>query len=227
MRKILLTLCAFPEGHIMNDIFNNHIKPNFLYYANKHNFEFVVIDKDVVSPRHIHWAKFDWIKNNTSLKDGDIVTYIDSDSIIMNFDIDFVFDKNFSIPIESTGIMCMGFFSIKICDWSKCFIDKMINKEPECNTFFNDNDAFYKVLDLTFGDSFIGDENINILPTEYNVTIFIDELIDKEDSLDQILSTCYKKEFYVPYEKIIIRHLAGKQIYKDYAKKYFNSNTVL
>lgn len=220
MRKVLLTLNSFDENSKEKEIFNKYINPNFKAYADKWGFEYVVITENLRPCNHIHWSKILWILDNwESFNDNDVITYIDSDCYIMNNSIDFVFNKNFAIPIESTGIVCAGFFSIKICDFCHKFLIEMLNTMDKCNPYFNDNHAIYLVRGLEMGMEFKSDGNFNVLPINYNVTIMPDELTDSE--IDVVLKTHYKEELYVPMDKIIIRHFAAGQIYQNKTLKYF------
>jgi hypothetical protein len=224
VKKYLLTLNAYPEGHEMNRIFKSIVKPNFDKYCQLNNFELIVINHNVAYPLHIHWSKIIWIQENWKrFRKGDIITYIDSDSLIMDMTKDLAFEKTFAIPIESTGLYCMGFFSVHVCDWVKNLFEIMLSFEPACNKSFNDNHAFYLALGKHFGQNDIENENIQLLPVNYNVTIIPDELTDKDSHVQDILKQYYKPELAIPKEEIIIRHFAAGQIYYDFVNNYLKT----
>lgn len=247
-KKYFITYCDYIETHKARIIYETKTKPRFLKYCLIHGFEFIEINTNVASPYNLGFAKVFWIKQNIEngkLKDGDIVTYMDIDCCILNFDIPPIFDADFSIVNESTGCLCMGgTWSIRISDWSKRFINEMcspilqeVNKNLQSWNIWHENDAIYHILGVNWGQSmteigtrdttpFTKDElnsHVKILGCEWGTTFSKDDT-DLENSpyYYKIIAKYAKPEKELPIDKIIVRHLSGGQLYEKWAERYYN-----
>ena len=151
-------------------------------------------------------------------------------------------DKPFTYAIDSCNTHCMGYYSIKICDWSVRFINELLNEE---NYLRNGNNDFWRMWaeqsslyyitgvqrhsDIPFFElpncGYGLDnrpetvytpeellENIEIRNVNYNVTYVFSDI----DPINSMIEQYYinKNE----YENVIIRHWAGGQIWNE---KYF------
>ena len=221
--RYFLTMCSYPANHPMITIYNSYILPKFKKYASLHDFHVMEIKTNIAKPRHPNWARLFWIQERmNSMNDGDIINCFDADCVIMKFDKPFIFLTDFAIPLESTGVACMGFFSLRISKWSRNFIKTLCSKEFYFkDSKFTENYSFYQYLGLEFGDEVKDTNHIKILPPEYNVTVNPNDLKRVElDQTEKDLMCYYKPELYRSFDDTIIRHLAAGTIYRPYAKKY-------
>jgi hypothetical protein len=193
MRKILITYCDYPDGNIKRIFYEKYTKPRFVEYCKIHDFEFIEIKQNCANPYNLGFAKVFWIKQHwDEFKNGDVISYMDIDCCIVNATKPAIFEKDFSIVQESTGVLCMGgTWSIRISDWSKLFINEMcslerqrINKDLGSWNVWHENDAIYHVLGLNWGEPMdkMGTRNttpfsqsllfnyVGILPSEWGNT---------------------------------------------------------
>jgi hypothetical protein len=244
MRKIFLTLCTYPNNHSAKIIYERETKPRFLKYCEKHGFEFYEITKNVAEPYDVSFAKMFWIAELLPyLNNGDIITYMDIDCCIVDGRIPAIFEKDFSIAFESTGVLCMGMWSLKISDWTEKFINIFCsdeiqeeNKDIPSWQLWHDNDAIYRLLGLEWGqgEELIGTRNttpftkeelkehVGILPVEWDVTYDPDFIIQNPDNSDKIIMQCFKPELRKNIDQTIVRHLSAGSIFKPLAQRYFN-----
>jgi hypothetical protein len=197
MKKYFITLCTYPKNHKVRIVYEKKTRPRFIKYCQIHGFEFVEITKNEAAPYEIPFAKIFWInKNMGRFNDGDVITYMDIDCCIMDGRFPAVFDADFSIVQESTGILCMGTWSIRISEWSRRFINEMcsdklqeINKGLSHWNTWQDNDAIFQILGLEWGQDpkMMGTRNttpftkeeleqhIKILPANWGCTFHPDD----------------------------------------------------
>jgi hypothetical protein len=245
--KYFITYCDFPKGHKARDTYELHTRPRFIKYCEKHEFIFTEISTNLASPYNLGFAKVFWIKQNMDkLQDGDIVTYMDIDCCIMDGTKDAVFDKDVSVVMESTGVLCMGgAWSIRISEWSRKFIDAMCsdelqkkNKDLQSWNTWHENDAIYHILGIEWGQGFesIGTRNTTpftreeliehtqLLPVNWGVTFHPDDtpMDDKCFWIYKIIAKYFKPERFCDYDDIIVRHLSAGTMYEEWANKYYN-----
>lgn len=227
---------------------NSKTKPRFLEYCEKNGFEFNEITTNVAHPYNLGFAKVFWVKNIIdSLSDGDVITYMDIDCCIMDSSVPAIFDADFAVVKESTGVLCMGgTWSVRVSDWSKNFINAMCSDELQTKNkgthsweTWHENDAIYHVLGLEWGQemSTIGTRNttsfareellehVMILPVEWGTTFNPDDtpLDDKCFWIYKIIAKYYKPERYCPIDKCIVRHLSAGTMFEEWANKYYNT----
>jgi hypothetical protein len=159
----LITYCDYSINHFKRLKYEQNTKPRFLKYAQLHNFKFVEINENCAAPYNLGFAKVFWIKQNwNNFNPGDIIAYMDIDCCVMDATIPPVFEKDFSIVMESTGVLCMGgLWSLRVSDWSKLFIDEMCsikrqeeNKDLQSWKTWHENDVIYHVLGLNWGEKY-------------------------------------------------------------------------
>jgi hypothetical protein len=244
MRKIFITYCDYPLGHLRREIYEKYTKPRFIAYCDKHGFEFIPIMENIATPRNLGFAKVFWIKQNmANLADGDVITYMDIDCCIMDGRVSAIFDADFSIVRESTGCLCMGgTWSVKISDWSRKFIEEMCSEErhqKSCHlgswNVWHENDAVYHVLGLNWGQEmtemgtrdttpFTKEEifkHVKILPVEWGVTYNPNDT-NNPPNYYKTIAQYFRPENYRSIDDTIVRHLSASSMLEDWAEeKYF------
>jgi hypothetical protein len=133
MKKILFVIARYNDNR--QNIFDEKISPINQEYCNKHGFKYVEIKNDVALQLHRDnptWWKFsilqDLIKRN-KLNDGDTISHIDADMVFHNKEFCLETKKSFAYSICSGNTHCMGWYTIKINDWSKKLIDNILSEE--------------------------------------------------------------------------------------------------
>jgi hypothetical protein len=244
MNKILLTMMIYPQNHAMWDIYNRHTGARLKAYAERHGFALVVLYDFYPEHRNWSWARIMWCRDamqNGLVKDGDVITMIDADSLVMDGRMPPEFGADFSIAMESTGCLCAGLFSIRVSDWSRKFVSWVCSEELAARNTGNpswgvwhENLAIYQALGMDFGaepdtmgttnnSPFSREEliqHVKVLPVQWNVTVHPDDYIPDPDKTDKVLKDMYRKDLEVPFDQIIIRHFAGGRIYKPLFDKY-------
>jgi len=142
MKKILFVISRYNDYR--QQIFEEIISPRNKEFCDKNNFKYVVIDNSTELPivrGNPIWWKFsiiqDLVKRN-KLEDGDTITCLDADMFITDLNAEFFSDKSFTYSIDSGNTHCMGWYSIKINEWSRKLIDLMM-----------DNNRFIKLINKT------------------------------------------------------------------------------
>lgn len=214
------------------DFFDTLTENNFKEYCNRNGFEFYMVkDKTKHSidrhPTWMSWQIIDDLLKSGDLVEGDKVFSLDADTCIVDMNADLSSSKSFSYAIDSCNTHCMGFYSIKIDDWSKQLIKNVLDesmyqklKNTPIWSMWNDQASIYELFGIkrhswipftsldNFGwhSSVSPDtkytieelkEHVDILPTEYNVTFVAGEGFN---------------EYFViptPGKDTIIRHFAG------------------
>jgi hypothetical protein len=219
------------------EIFDTLISPRNAEYCNIHGYKYVVIDNHTpfsLKRNNPIWWKLYTIKgllDADKLNIGDEIVAFDADCIICDNTISLTPITSMSYAIDSGNTHCMGWYSFIINDWSKQFINKLLdddifNRNINNNTYHTrlrtyssmwaiwaEQAAFYNLAgvqrhsDISFWDMpnfgwhseptndslSLTDltKNINILPTEYNVSIWPEEsdlqfYINKIDDKDMV-----------------------------------------
>ena len=119
--------------------FEEYHSPRNKKYCDYHGFEYIEIKDFDDIPDHCkirpivwyRWFLIDhWLKEGV-LNDGDIVSHIDADICIVNGETAFKpsIGKNFAYAIDSCNTHCMGAFSLRICDWTRFLLKRMIDEK--------------------------------------------------------------------------------------------------
>lgn len=133
MKKILFVIAKYNDYR--QQIFDEIISPRNKEYCDKHGFKYVVIGNE--NPLNLYrgnptWWKFTIVKDlleNNKLNDGDILAHIDADMYFVNTDYSLEPGKSFSYCIDSGNTHCMGWYSIKVNDWSRNLINNILSEE--------------------------------------------------------------------------------------------------
>jgi hypothetical protein len=133
MKKILFVIARYKD-HRQN-IFDEKISPRNKEYCDKHGFKYIEIKNNIslnLERNNPTWWKFtilrDLLKEN-KVSNGDIITHIDADMYFVKDHLPLETKKSFSYAICSGNTHCMGWYSIKINDWSKKLIDNILSEE--------------------------------------------------------------------------------------------------
>lgn len=135
MKKYLFVIARYNDGR--QQIFDDIISPRNQKYADKHGFKYVEIKNEhTLTPFRGNptWWKFTVLRdliNSGHLETGDIVSHMDADMYIVNDDFDLVprDGKSFAYSIDSGNTHCMGWYSIRINDWSKKLVDNILSED--------------------------------------------------------------------------------------------------
>ena len=257
MNKFVLVMAYFDDNDNRMKLIEQYARPKFQQFADMHNLKYIEKNKSNYIPIMLHddlpfrenfhynnWLVLDSYINDGTLKDGDIVYRYDSDVYIAKPENFFIPEKSFTYAIDSGNSHCMGFYIIKINDFSKKLIKNIISKERYAKlknySFFNEHDnikrpftvladqqsyytcagikphswtPFYDLPNHGFHSYptehtiFTLDElinNVQILPTEWNVTHLLEETGQYGQRNTYDIVHCTK-------EKTINRHFAGGQ----------------
>lgn len=133
MKKILLVIARYKDNE--QQIYNKHLSPRNKEYAAKHGYEYVEIDNATeleLVRGNPTWWKFsilrEWISTG-KLTDGDIILHLDADMYITDISNDLATSKSFTYAIDSGNTHCMGWYSLKINDWSKQMLEHLFSEE--------------------------------------------------------------------------------------------------
>lgn len=133
MKKILFVIAKYSDQR--QNIFDDIISPRNKQYCEKHGFKYIEIKNN----SHLDlfrdnptWWKFTIVRDlikNEKVKEGDIIAHIDADMYFVKDDLSIETPKSFSYAIDSGNTHCMGWYSIRINDWSKKLIDNILSEK--------------------------------------------------------------------------------------------------
>lgn len=242
MKKILV--CYANYSGEKGKFFDQYTEKNFRDYCNVNNVELYIV-KDTNShyvERHPTWMSWKIIDNlieSGVITDGDLVSSIDADTCIVDMKANIFTNKSFGYAIDSCNTHCMGFYSIRINEWSKQFVKNVLNeqryqkfKDTPIWSMWNDQASVYSLFGIQRHSwipfTLLSDNglhscitedtlyslkdiksNIQIFPTEWNVTH-----VAGENFNEFFINPTHKKD-------TVIRHFAGGQIWQ---KEYFTDN---
>lgn len=159
MKTVLLCFAAY-NGE-KKEFFEKYTEPRFQKYAETHGWEIKIV-KDYsryeLTRQHPTWMSWliisEMIKNG-ELTDGDNVMSLDADICVFDITKPFITKKSFGYAIDSCNTHCMGAYTIKINDWSKEMINKMLDEEMYLRLkdtpiwkMWNDQAAWYTIAGI-------------------------------------------------------------------------------
>ena len=151
MKKIFFVISRYKDNR--QNIFETIISKRNKEYCSNNGYSYIEIKNDVHLPvikNNPIWWKFHIIRDlikNKKLNDGDIINCHDADMLITDLNAKFESDKSFTYSIDSGNTHCMGWYSLKINEWSRKLIEeitdddrfnKLINKQtihPKFKTY--------------------------------------------------------------------------------------------
>jgi len=129
MKKILFSVADYPNQK--QDFFDNHISPRNKEYCEHHNFEYRTYKQIDTGRTNPIWNKMfvatDIIRNE--LSDGDVLTVLDADMVIVKGDKPYETEKSFSYAIDNGNTHCMGNYTFRINDWSRNLVEKITDED--------------------------------------------------------------------------------------------------
>ena len=254
MKKILFVIAKYNDDR--QKIFDEIISPRNKKYAEKHNFKYIEIKNEHTISLYRNnptWWKFTIVKDlidNNKVSDGDIIAHIDADMYFVKDDVSIETPKSFSYAIDSGNTHCMGWYSIKVNDWSKKLIenilsqeryDKLSNKISIHERFqthssfwheFREQASWYSLAGIKrHSDKSFWDYPNNGYHSEYNENV-IYSLEDLNNNVHifptgfnvtewEGESSCQFDINKTPKENVVIRHFAGGQDWKN-VKNWLN-----
>jgi len=153
MKKILFVIARYNDDR--QQIFDEIISPRNKAYALKHGFKYVEIKKSthlpIIRNNPIWWKMFiiKQLVEENKLQDGDTITALDADMYITDLGVNLESDKSFTYSIDSGNTHCMGWYTLRLNEWSRNLINmitdenryiKLINKisiHPRLNIYYN------------------------------------------------------------------------------------------
>lgn len=140
MKKILFVIAKYNDHR--QKIFDEIISPRNKHYCDTHGFKYVEIKNEThlnLYRNNPTWWKFtilrDLIESN-KVSEGDIISHIDADMYFVRDDVSIETPKSFSYSIDSGNTHCMGWYSIKINNWSKKLINNILS-DQRLEKFYN------------------------------------------------------------------------------------------
>lgn len=125
MTKYLFVMANYPDWR--QGFFDKYVSPHNKKYCHKWGYEYLEInDAEPFRGNHT-WNKFK-LPLEMDLKEGDTLTHIDADMAI-SLDYNLSFKKNFTYAIDSCNTHCMGFYSIKVCDWTHNLLEMILDDD--------------------------------------------------------------------------------------------------
>jgi hypothetical protein len=243
MKKYLLCIASF-EGD-KQIFFDKFISDRNKEFALEQGYEYIEIREKQSFRNSGTWLKLYNVKkliDSNFVKEGDHITVIDADMCLVDSRYSLTSEKPFTYAIDSCNTHCMGYYSIKICDWSIRFINELLNEENYLRNGNNDfwrmwaeqsslyyitgiqrhsDIPFFELPNFGYGIDKRPEtvytpeellENIEIRNVNYNVTYVFSDI----DPINSMIEQYYINKN--DYENVIIRHWAGGQMWNE---KYF------
>lgn len=133
----LIVISKYPEEDYRAAVFRDYISPRNEEFCQFHGIKYHLIDNrvdlEVIRGRPIWW-KFsvilDMMKDGR-IKDGDNVIHYDADIFNVKPEVSLFppQGKSFAYAIDSGNTHCMGFCSLKVNEWSKKLVSRIMCEE--------------------------------------------------------------------------------------------------
>ena len=128
MKKILFVMADYPGRK--QEIFDKYLSPRTQQYCDYHKFEYRVYKKIDTGRKNLIWNKLfiarDIVRNE--LEEGDVLTVLDADMVMVKGGIPYETNKSFSYAIDNGNTHCMGNYTFRINDWSWSLIEKLTDE---------------------------------------------------------------------------------------------------
>lgn len=239
MKKILLQVANYKDYR--QEYFQKfQIKTK--KFAHKHNYEYVLFDKDL-DYRNYSWQKIYYtnkLLTENYIKEKDQIFCLDADSCFANISEDFPCENNFNYAIDNGNTHCMGIWSMKICDWTKKLLENLLDdhryqkhKNTELWNTWSEQGSWYTITGLPRHSwtNFMLLNNYGWHSETGEDTVYsIEELKNNVNLLEPIWNTTLLEEDYDTIPAVCqqynivksikadtrIRHFAGQQWRLDY-----------
>ena len=128
MKKILF--CVADYSDYRQQVFDQCYSVKNQQYADKHGFEYRVYKPINTGRESLIWNKFFIAKNivQSELSDGDVLTVLDADMVIVDGSEPYETEKSFSYAVDNGNTHCMGSYTFRINSWSRNLIDRMTDE---------------------------------------------------------------------------------------------------
>ncbi len=135
--KYFFVISRYPENDYRTKIFREVFSPRNKEFAEKHGLKYV----EITNEQHINlvrgnptWWKFSIplsLINAGTLEDGDTLIHYDSDILNCKPEVSLELPegKSFGYSIDSGNTCCMGFYSVRINEWSKQLFRNVMDEE--------------------------------------------------------------------------------------------------
>lgn len=239
MKKLLV--CYANYSGEKASFFETYTKKNFEDYCLQNGVEFYLVQNQSshTIDRHPTWMSWQIISNlidSGYLSEGDLVSSIDADTCIVDKSKSLFTNKSFGYAIDSCNTHCMGFYSIRINEWTRNLVKNVLDEERYQRlkntpiwSMWNDQASIYTLFGIqrhswepfallsnggwhshvtpdTLYDLKELSSHVEIMPTEWNVTH-----VAGEDFNEYFINPTHGKD-------TVIRHFAGGQKWNE---KYF------
>ncbi len=135
--KYLLCIASYQDDR--QELFVKHHSPRNREYCKIHDFKYIEITDLKEIPEHcrrrkIVWYRFFliryWIEKGI-LKEGDIISQIDADIVIINAKLPLQPSegKSFAYAIDSCNTHCMGVFSLRVNKWTRRMLNLLLDED--------------------------------------------------------------------------------------------------
>ena len=244
MKKVLFVIARYNDQR--QEIFDTKISPRNKAYCEKHGFKYIEVRNEhyiELFRNNPTWWKFTVVQdllNNNKLTDGDVLAHIDADMYFVNMDHSLEPRTSFSYSIDSGNTHCMGWYSIKVNDWSRKLINNILSQErfnklnnkisiherfQTASSFwheFREQASWYSLAGIKrHSDKPFWEYPNNGFHSEVNEDV-VYSLKELEENVDirptgfnvtewEGESSCQFNINKVPREDVVIRHFAGGQ----------------
>lgn len=136
MKKILFVISRYPEGDYRSEVFKNVFSKRNREFCDKNGLKYVEIGNEQsldLIRNNPTWWKFSipqMLIDTNTISDGDVLIHYDADIYNCKTDVSLEIpeDKSFGYSIDSGNTACMGFWSMRIDDWSKSLIKNIMDE---------------------------------------------------------------------------------------------------
>lgn len=131
MRHLLFQIAEYSDYR--QQVYDNILSPRHKEYCDFHNIEYLSFLKkpNTGRPNPIWGKLFKMRELMKDLQDGDIITVLDADMLIVDKTVNLVPEEGKSLcySIDSGNTHCQGWYSYRVNDWSRKIINLLLDEE--------------------------------------------------------------------------------------------------
>jgi hypothetical protein len=133
MKKLLFVIAKYNDDR--QKIFDHIISPRNKQYCKNNGYDYFEIKNETnltLFRNNPTWWKFTILKyliDTKVVSDGDVIAHIDADMYFVKDDISLDPPKSFSYAIDSGNTHCMGWYSLKVNNWSRNLIKNILSED--------------------------------------------------------------------------------------------------